>query len=71
MTALLFAISLAAYRRSRDARAGAISAALGLFAFKNIILTILYFRDDTPDLAVLMLTDALIAGLMLFGLVRK
>ena len=71
MTALLFAISLAAYRRSRDARAGTLCAALGIFAFKNIILTIVYFRDDTPDLTILMFADALIAGLMLFGLMRK
>jgi len=64
-------LSLAAYRRSRDIRAGAISAALGLFAFKNMILTILYLREDTPDLTLLMMTDALIAGLMLVGLARN
>jgi len=60
VTVILFFISLAAARRSRDRRAVVLCLILSLFAVKNIIISVLYFRNEAPNFTVLMFTDAFV-----------
>ena len=60
VTLILFLISLTAARRSRDHRAVVLCLILSLFAVKNIIISVLYFRDEAPDFTLIMFADAFV-----------
>jgi len=70
-TLLLFFVSLAAVRRSRALKAGALCALLGFFAAKNLVLTILYLKDEAPEFNIVMFADVIVVAVMLAGMARR
>ena len=71
VTLLLFLVALAAFRRSRSFKAGSLCALLGFFAAKNLILTVLYLKDEAPEFSFLMFADVLVVAVMLAGMARR
>ena len=68
VTVALFVLSLLALGRNPGFRSVVISLALGLFSMKNLILTVLFIRDDLPDIHPVMFADVVVAVAILIRL---
>ena len=67
----MFVISLMAFHRNRGGRAGVLCAALGLFAFKNIVISFLFFSGGRTDFTTFLFADIVIVILVLAGMVKR